>query len=505
MLAMQDNLRAVNGNGMTTTSLTLNELRRVVEGELAPQSSAIDASRRLSRVVIDSRDVHEGDLFWALEGARYDGAQFADEAFRRGAVGVVAGSREITTPPGRWALSVGDSQQALWQLARHRRRQFRGKLVAVTGSAGKTTVRHMIHAVLGRRLDGVTSPKNYNNHVGLPLAMLALEPNLDYAVLELGASARGEIARLAGLCTPEIGVVTSIGDAHLGSFGSRRAILESKTELLAALPADGVGIVNGDDVTLVQAAGRFSARMVTVGRGADCDLCAIDVCCKGGWLSFSLDGMRFGVPIWGRHHLTSALAAIAVGRLLGVRDAEIAEALARFDPPPMRCRVVGHRGMTIIDDSYNASPSSMTAALDLLRDYNAAGRKVVVCGDMRELGGANAVRHRVLGGEIVTRAGADLLLACGEMADVVVRAARDAGMPKENTFTFRRVEDCAVRLDDLLEASDVVLVKGSRALGMERLVHELKRSGDANCRGSVTRRAARQKEVTKHEPCALVI
>jgi UDP-N-acetylmuramoyl-tripeptide--D-alanyl-D-alanine ligase len=427
----------------------------------------------LGRVVIDSREVQPGDVFWALPGKRHSGEEFAPDALRRGAAGVVVGSPCVSPPGGRWALLVDDTRQALWQLAQRQRKQFAGSVIGVTGSVGKTTTRQMIHTVLGCRWSGTASPRNYNNCLGVPLSMLAWNPSDDYAVLELGASQAGEIAQLAALCEPQIGVITRIGEAHLGGFGGRQTIAESKAELLAALPEDGLAVLNGDDAELVRLRRRSRAKAVWVGRTAECDLSATNVKSGGGRLNFDVDGQRVNVPVWGRHHLTSALAAYAVGKSYGLPAAEIAEALARFKPLPMRCEVSDLGGAKVIDDSYNASPTAMRAALELLRDFDAAGRRIVVCGDMRELGDEATALHRELGTEVVTLCGADLLVACGEHAEDVVAGARAAGMPGERAIACSDPLDAVPHVRRSLGRGDVLLVKGSRAVAMERIVAAL--------------------------------
>ncbi len=348
-----------------------------------------------------------------------------------------------------------------------------GRVVAVTGSVGKTTTRQMIHSVLATRYSGTASPRNFNNHVGLPLSMLAIEPGDDFAVLELAASAGGEIAHLARLCEPRIGVITRIGDAHLGRFGSPEALAMAKGELLDALPPDGHAVLAGDDEQLRRLANRTEAKIIWVGRSLGNDVVATNIRSEQGTLGFDVDGTRFSANVWGRHHLTGALAAVAVGRLFGIDDARIAAGLTRFQPPPMRCQIRKVGGATIIDDTYNASPAAMTAALELLRDFHAPGRRIVVCGDMRELGPASGQLHEQLGDEIVTVCGADLLLACGDHAHLVVAGARAAGMPRAKAVARRRVEDLLSDFPVELEPGDVLLVKGSRTMAMERLVAAL--------------------------------
>lgn len=427
----------------------------------------------LGRAAIDSREVESGDVFWALPGKQRQGAEFVGDAFRRGAAGTVVASDNVQPPAGRWVLSVDDVEQALRRTAAWQRERFTGSVIAVTGSVGKTTTRQMIHAVLGSRWSGTASPRNYNNELGVPLSMLAWAPDDDYAVLELGASAPGEIARLAALCRPQIGVITHVADAHLGGFGSREAVAEAKAELLQALSEDGLAVLNGDDAELLRLGRRARARTVLVGRGSHCDLSATNVRCHAGWLNCDVDGVRLHAPVWGRHYLACVLAAYAVGKSYGLGAGEIAAALAAFEPLPRRCEVSDLGSAKIIDDSYNSSPAAMRAALELLRDFDAPGRRIVVFGDMRELGDEATALHRELGAEVVTRCGADLLLACGEFAEEVVTGARAAGMPSERTIACREPLDAVPRIRRSLASGDVVLVKGSRAVALERVVAAL--------------------------------
>ena len=452
---------------------TLDELHNTIGGTLQPALGAEcdPKATRLGRIVADSRQVEPGDVFWALAGENHDGADFASEAFAREAIGVVA-ARPVEAPSDRWVLTVDDTQRALNQWAKAWRDWFTGTVIAVTGSVGKTTTRQMIHSVLKTRLAGTASPKNYNNHVGVPLSMLRIAPEHDYAVLELAASGRGEIAALAELSSPTIGVITNVGDAHLGGFGSREGVAEAKAELLAALPPDGHAFL-ADHPVLRRLASRYSVPVTWIGRGGECDLTATDVHWSHGKLRFRVFGRKFCVPVWGRHHLDSALVAVAVGLMMGFDLREIAAALGRFRPVPMRCEVTQAGGATIINDAYNASPAAMRAALELLRDFRATGRRIFVSGDMNELGDESAALHRRLGNQTVTLCGADLLIACGGFARQVVTGARAAGMPPARSFACRTAEEAVPRLGQTVRPGDVVLVKGSRTMGMERVVEAI--------------------------------
>ncbi|HEV3138207.1 MAG TPA: UDP-N-acetylmuramoyl-tripeptide--D-alanyl-D-alanine ligase, partial [Pirellulales bacterium] len=285
--------------------LTLHKLHEIVGGRLRTATLAPrhGEDTRVERVVTDSRQVQKDDVFWGLAGTRFDGGSFAEEAYARGATGVVVGGKYVQPPPGCWSLQVDDGQRSLDELARWNRGRFGGRVVAVTGSVGKTTARNMIRAVLGTRFSGCSSPKNFNNHVGLPLSMLAIEPEHDFAVFELAASAVGEISRLAALCQPHVGVITRIGDAHLGGFGSIEAVAEAKTELLRAISENGWAVLAGDDPRLRKLAADSRARIVWFGRSLENDLVATHVHSRDGRLSFAVDGTLMSVRVWGRHYL----------------------------------------------------------------------------------------------------------------------------------------------------------------------------------------------------------
>jgi UDP-N-acetylmuramoyl-tripeptide--D-alanyl-D-alanine ligase len=458
--------------------LTIAELRDITGGRLrlAAMPPRHGETTHVGPIVTDSRRVQAETVFWGLVGNRFDGSCFAEDALVRGAAGVVVAGRDVEPWAGRWTLKVDDGLAALWKLAAWKRRRFAGRVVAVTGSVGKTTARQMIDTVLHSKFSGIASQQNYNNHIGLPLSLLRLEAEHEYAALELGASAPGEIAKLAELCRPEIGVITRIGEAHLGGFGSQEALAEAKSELLAALPADGVAVLNGDDPWLCKVAQKTSARVIWIGRTRNCQLAAVDIHFRDGRLQFRVDAQRYVVPVWGRHHLTAALSAIAVGLEFGMQPSEIAAALGSFDPPAMRCEVTDAAGTKLIDDSYNASPSAMRAALELLREVDAPGERVVVCGDMKELGPTSDQWHRRLGEEVVTRCGADRLIAYGDHAEDVVSAARSAGMQSARATACRAMDEVISLSQYAARPGVAMLVKGSRATGMDRVADAIRRA-----------------------------
>lgn len=450
---------------------TIGQFATALEGRLAlgAMPPLAGEATPVGRIVSDTRSLERGDVFWALVGPHFNGADFAEEAFARGAAGVVVADRDVTPWAGRWTLRVNDTRWALWRLGERIRQDFAGAVIGVTGSVGKTTTRQMIHAVLGRDQQGTASPRNFNNYLGVPLTMTRWRPLDEYAVVELGASGPGEIDALAQLCRPEIGVVTCIAEAHLGGFGSLEAIAETKTELLAALPKNGHAVL-GDDPWLRRLAHRAPTDATWVGEGEGCHVAAREVESRDGQLSFRVEKQQFRVPVWGRHHLTAALAAVAVGRLLGVRLKDAAEALAGYQSAPQRSRVLGVRGMTVIDDTYNASPASMRAALELLREIHCSGRRIVVCGDLCEMGESSSTWHRQVGEQAATLAGADLLIACGGHAEEIAAGAREAGLESQQIAVFRQPAHALPLLRREAGRGDALLFKASRAMKLERLL-----------------------------------
>jgi UDP-N-acetylmuramoyl-tripeptide--D-alanyl-D-alanine ligase len=451
---------------MLRHTYSASELQQSLGGRLVCDGGS---PPQFARVVIDSRQVQSGDLFWALPGRQQDGAEFVGDAYVRGAAGVVS-SRAMIPAPGRFGLVVPNTVEALSKWATRRRNEFTGPLVAVTGSVGKTTTRRLIETVLGSAGAGSATSGNQNNQLGVPLSLCNLHPDSAWAVFELGASAAGEIKSLAQKCRPQIGVLTAIGEAHLAGFGDLEGVTAAKLELTSALPADGWLIANGDQPLLSRSVRWPRERTIWVGRSAECDLVGLDVTTENGRLSWTVDGREFELPVWGRHHLVPALCALAVGRLHGLTMSEMAESLRAYQPVAMRCEVSQQDGIYLINDTYNANPASLRAALELLRDFDTRGRRICVCGDMGDLGDTAAVWHRTLGAEVVTRCGADRLVALGQFATEVAQGALHAGMPPDSIDVCQQFDTLATRLMDELKPGDVVLFKAARSVGMERLV-----------------------------------
>jgi UDP-N-acetylmuramoyl-tripeptide--D-alanyl-D-alanine ligase len=429
------------------------------------------AANTFRRAVIDSREVEPGDLFFALHGERHDGHEFVEEALRRGAAGLVV-ERPLEAPENVAVFQVSDSLSALQRLAAYWRARHDVRVVGVTGSVGKTTCKELVAAVLAARWRVLKSEANLNTEIGLPLTLLQLTAEHERAVLEMAMYGLGEIATLCRIARPQVGVVTNVGPVHLERLGSMGAIVTAKGELVEALTADGLAVLNGDDPQVAAMASRTKARVFLYGQSSRCDVRGSDLASRG------LDGISFRIaygetsvevatPLPGRHHIYPALAAAAVGLSEGMTLDEIAEAL-RQARPELRLRVLkSPSGATILDDSYNASPQSMLAVLDLLSELG--GRRIAVLGEMRELGVAEEEGHRRVGERAA--ACADLVLAVGERAQPLYEAARSAGGAEVRFFAAP--EEAAAALKAELRAGDHVLVKASRAAALESVVDAL--------------------------------
>lgn len=424
------------------------------------------------RAVIDSREVERGDLFFALHGEHHDGHDFVDEAIVRGASGLVV-ERPLDAPEGVAVFQVSDSLSALQRLAAYRRARQDVRVIGVTGSVGKTTCKELIAAVLAARWPVLKSAGNLNTEIGLPLTLLQLTPRHKRAVLEMAMYGRGEISLLCRIARPQIGVVTNVGPVHMERLGSMGAIAGAKTELVEALPEDpdGIAILNGDDSRVAAMASRTRARVLLYGQSQQCHVRGSDL--KG----HGLDGISFRLtygdtqvevetPLPGRHHIYPALAAAAVGLSEGMTLTEIAGAL-RQARPELRLRVLHTpNGATVLDDSYNASPQSMLAVLDLLAELPA--RRIALLGEMRELGVAAEEGHRQVGEHAA--ACTDLLLVVGEPARPLYEAALKAGA---DARFFNSPADAVPVLRDELRPEDHLLVKASRVVALEDVVEGL--------------------------------
>lgn len=422
-------------------------------------------------VSTDTRRLSVGALFVALKGERFDGHAFVEEAFSRGAGAAVVALGIAATGP---LILVEDTLEALGGIAAAHRAAVPVQVIAVTGSTGKTTTKEMVAAILSQGGPTARTPGNYNNEIGVPLALLELDEQQQAAVVELAMRGRGQIAYLAAMARPQVGVITNVGVSHLELLGSRQAIAEAKAELLTALPADGTAVLNADDDFFDFLRQRSPARTVSFGQGPAAQVRAADV-------SLSADGsVRFVLRGWGgeqeihlkaagRHQALNAAAAAAAAMAAGGKPEWVAAGLSAFEAADMRGQIVpAPGGFTVINDSYNAAPDSMRVALELLADLPGK-RKWAVLGDMKELGPMTAEWHREVG-ELAAALRVAGLVTVGELGHYIAEGARsglsDVTEAADNAAAAREV-------DQRIQAGDVVLVKGSRAMRMEEIVRVL--------------------------------
>lgn len=453
------------------------------------------ATMVITEAVVDSRQVIPGSLFVAIPGERVDGHEFIPEAFKKGASfaliqrDVTASLRTIdlrsvssaealsgqdfTTP---LCLRVDNTVSALQQIARYWRRKLDLRVVGITGSVGKSTTKELVAEVLGTRYRTLKSPGNLNNEIGLPLTILRLSSGYQRAVLEMGFYVPGEIAFLCDIALPQVGVVTNIGTVHAERAGSQEAIASGKAELVQALPPapEGVAVLNFDDPWVRKMEEKTKARVFFYGLSPEANLWADNV------VGLGLEGIRFRlhyqgealyvrIPLIGRHSVHTALRAAAVGLAEGMNWQEILEGLNQGHTQLRLAAVRSQTGALLLDDTYNASPESMLAALNLLSELG--GRKVAVLGDMLELGPYERGGHEMVG--LRAAQVADVLLTLGERAHMLAEAARRAGMKKTAIIEFTEFEPLMDWLKTNLTKNDTVLIKGSHSLRMDRITNLL--------------------------------
>ena len=436
------------------------------------------SARPVRRAAVDSRRVGPGMLFVALPGEHTDGHRFLAEAVGRGAAALLV-TRDLSAgeldalvaaaPDGCSIVRVADGIAALQALAAAWRRRFDPLVVGITGSVAKTSTKEAVATVIAERRRVLRSEGNENNEIGLPLTLLRLDRADEVAVLEMGMYVPGDIAQLAAIARPQIGIVTAVRGVHLERAGSIEAIEEGKGQLVEALPAEGTAILNADDERVRRMARRTRARVVTYGFSEDADVTARDV------TSLGLAGMAFRlrlpgpierpvrVPVRGRHGVHNGLAAAAAGFAAGLDADAIAAGLERGWSAPHRDALRPIGPWLVLDDTYNAGPDSMAAALELLASL--PGRRVAVLGEMLELGPEAPALHRQVGA--LAARSAELLLAVGEGGAAIAEGARAAGMPTRRALIARDLEAALGELLARLEPGDVVLFKASRGLGLD--------------------------------------
>ncbi len=451
---------------MSQVRLTLGWIAQAVDGRLRG-----DGGREAGEIVTDSRALQPGDVFVALRGPRFDGHAFAAEVLGRGAAAVVV-ERDVagalTPPPDAAVIAVDDGLLALQALAQAVRAAAGTRVVAITGSAGKTTTKEATAAFLAARFRVVKNKGNLNNHIGLPLSLMQLRSGPDAAVMELGMNHAGEISTLVRIARPDVRVWTNVGDAHLGFFASPDAIADAKAEILEGATPQSVFVANADDRRVVARAAGFPGRCLTFGEAAGASVRAVAVDDRG------LDGIRaevttpagdvrLDIPLIGRGNLSNVLAATAVAVDFGVPLDAIAAAASRLEPADRRGAVHRlSRGVVLIDDSYNSSPAALTRALETVAAEARATGKVAVLGEMLELGDHAVALHEACGRAAAAAGLRQIVAVGGAPARALAGAAVKAGMPAGAVQWFATSAEAAGAVASLVRDGDLVLVKGSR-------------------------------------------
>ena len=437
----------------------------------------------LTGVGIDSRTIPAGSAFFALAGERSDGHDWVPAALRAGAKAAVvsrwddeaAASAVDASLGGAGVVLVPDAAEALRRLAGAHRASLRCTVLGITGSTGKTGTKDFVAAALSGSCTVVSTRGNRNNELGVPLTVLEADAATDVLVVEMGMRGEGEIGALCKLVRPTLGLVTNIGQTHIEVLGTQDAIAKAKGELVACVPADGMVFLNGDDEWSRALERRSVAPVTWYGLSEDADVRASDIEVDEGGrptltLSAAGEQVRTTLPVPGRHNAYNAAAATAVALHLGVALDDIGAGLATAIMTDMRMQVfTAAGGVVVVNDAYNASPTSMRAALATLVDMRAAGRRVAVLGDMAELGSLTELAHFSLG-EVVARSRIDVLVTVGERASRIADGAIAEGMTPSSVRPCAGVEEAGEVLDDLLAPGDVVLVKASRCMELERIV-----------------------------------
>lgn len=459
----------------TPVALTVAMVAEATGGRVV----AGDASRAFAGVSIDTRAIGPGSMFVALRGDRFDAHDFLADAIAGGAAGVLVSS-EPREALGVVTIVVSDTLVALQSLARAVRGASGARVIAITGSAGKTTTKEVTADLLSASYTVHRTRGNFNNHIGLPLSLIELYPGFDIAVVELGMNHAGEISTLVRIADPDIRVWINVGDAHVGHFGSREAVADAKAEILEGARPETILIANADDALVMSRATVFAGRCVTFGEHEQADVRATRVVDRG------FDGLSahvttphgeadLDVPLPGRVHLSNVLAAVAVAIECAVPIDEIARRVAALRPVARRGAVLRlSNGTRVVDDSYNASPAAVDAALAALASTAVDGRRIAVLGEMLELGDASATLHEACG-QTAARVGVDLLVAIGgDVMDAMVRGAVAGGLSTTRVHRFGDSETAAPAVEKLVAPGDVVLVKGSRGTRTDVVVDRLK-------------------------------
>ena len=454
-------------------NFSITELAGIVKAQILFDSGHEPC---IAGVSTDSRTTKAGDCFFAIAGEKFDGHDYLGDAFAKGAACAVV-SKDIKDRDfaGHCVLKVGETLKALGDFAREYRRQAGFKVVAITGSVGKTTTKQIAAHVLSRHFRVHCSPKSFNNQIGVPLTLLGAQQNVEVVIAELGSNHPGEISSLTRIARPDIAVVTNVYPAHLEGFGDLQAIVREKLSIAEGLDSDGVLIINGDSKLLVDACRSGEKKFLTFGKSESSDYRVGDIRSDGLTGRLTIDGTEVYLPLAGPGNIENALAAWAVCSRFGLEVTDFARALKTLPALSMRTELLQVGTLTILNDCYNANPASMKNALEILAGIDSAGqrRKVFICGEMAELGEQAEQLHAELG-PFIAAAKVELALAVGTLAKIAAETARASARGDLQIKCFEDTPSACNKLHEFVKDYDIILVKGSRTASLERAVEKLK-------------------------------
>lgn len=456
-------------------SLTVSDLLNATDGKLIYGS----LESRIAGISTDTRSIKHGEIFFALHGKNYDGHNFIKQAIINGALGgVVSDSKKIENLSLNGSdkvtlIEVSDTLTALGDLAKYYRQNLQTKFIAVTGSNGKTTTKDMVYHILKNFKNVSRSRNSFNNFIGVPLTIFGADLTHDFCVVEMGTNAPGEIKRLSEIISPNFTILTNISHTHLEGLGSIKGVASAKAEFIENMDEDGTLITNADDTWCSQIAGRFKGKVVNFGFGENAQIKASKVKRNKSGFTFTVNkSFTINLPVLGKHNIYNSLASIALCNAIGIRMEDMCEGFVDFKLPPMRMekRVCGD--VIAINDGYNSSPSSMSAALDEFSQLPAPGRRIFVCGDMLELGKDTERLHKEIGKRVASSK-VDILWTVGPFSRFVAEGAIANGMPSENVFSYDTSEETCSLVASQLKSKDTVFIKGSRRMKLERVSRQI--------------------------------
>ena len=454
--------------------ITVAEIVAAVGGELL---GSFDPNAVITEVDTDSRKMHQNSLFVPLCGENFDGHVYLHQALCSGALGCLTKYPVGERRTDRFYIQVADTTTALGDLARYYRSKFDIQVIGITGSVGKTTTKDMVAAVLSQKYRVLKTQGNYNNNIGVPKTLFGLDSSHQVAVVEMGMNHKGEIDYLTRIAQPDVAVITNVGDAHIENLGSRENTLRAKAEIFNGLKPGGMAVLNGDDLLLAKLDQVLIHPITWYGESQRCAFRCLDIH-EAGHDCMSLEAvtplgnLKTTIHCLGKHLLYPALSAAAVGAAFGLSLEELCRGIESFVPTKMRMDVVRCKdGITILNDTYNANPQSMRAAVDVLANYSGAYR-IAVLGDMLELGDLGPVLHESVG-QFVGSSGIDCLITVGELGEYIAQGAQSAGLGE--VYARPNREEAKVVLEQVLQPGAVVLCKASRGMKFEELVEFIKR------------------------------